>query len=617
MKTSRSAIFLSFVLFFTYMNVAQSQVLTDTVQVTSAGTLSTLIPAADKLTLTDLKVTGQINGNDLLFLKQTILGNGSGKLTFIDLTESKIKSGGSSINTIENQFPSSAFDGCTQLKSIMLPSSITTIGNNAFGDCLGLKSIFIPDSVTTIGEYAFTNCSTLVSVKFPKKLKTIGSYAFSNCVVLDTVNLPEGTTSLGHRSFWTCLGVKSVTLPQTITTIGDGTFFMWRQIQTIVIPDNVTALGDYMFTSCYKLETVHLPAKLTRLGTEALFACKILKTINWPTGLKSIGDHAFKYCFELTDVQLPEGLTSIGIGAFERDFKIKKIVLPNSLLSLSNDVFMDCNMLDSVQLPSGLVTIPSNAFKSCYQLKSIDLPTSVKTIGSFAFGSCKLMKEIKLPASLTSISSNAFDSIMFETINCEGSLPATLSSTSFFPVIKSTCKVYVPHGSLAVYKAASYWKDFLSIGYVTTTIYLSIKLADNGYLKQKVAMDSVFTCFLVANDGWKINTVLLNDMDVTASVDSSGLFTTPALTMNSTLNVSFERALASNTLGMKSLVKVYTEENSIVVKGAELGTKVSVYSLSGRLLHAVMVNSDLERIPVAADQVYLIRTNDKLYKLAL
>lgn len=618
MKASNFVFFFSLVLFFSSLQVANSQVYKDTVQVVTAGTLNTLIPSTDMLTITELKVTGTINGDDIYFLKQNTFGSGNGKLTSIDLSETSIVSGGNNLLASENKFPSYAFSECSQLISITLPTAITSIGSSAFHGCLSLKSMVIPDSVTVIEDYAMTNCSTLVSVKFPKKLKTIGRYSFSNCIALDTVNLPEGTTSLGYRSFWTCLAVKSVTLPQSIRTIGEGTFFMWRQIQSIVIPDSVTTLGDYSFTSSYKLESVHLPSKLTNLGTEAFFACVALKSINWPTGLKSIGDHAFSRCFALTSVELPEGLTSIGSGAFETDFNLTTVALPNSLPNLNTDAFRECYVLKSVKLPTGLTSISPYAFKSCYLLNSIELPAGVKTIGSYAFGSCKAMKQVKLPTSITTISSSAFDSVAFETITCEGPMPASLSSNSFFAPIRTTCKVVVPSGSLAAYRAANYWKDFVQLGYAQIpSILLNIKLADNGFLKQKVTKDSTFTCYLVAAEGWKINTVLLNDSDVTSRMDTAGLFTTPPLTQHSTLSISFEQVMNSSNNVTSRSVKVYSEDHSIVVKGASVGTTVTIFSMSGRLLHAVKVNSDIVKIPVVDDQVYLIRTLDKQFKLAL
>lgn len=618
MRTPRLLMFSSILLFASFLNPVQSQVVRDTVHVQTAGTLSTLIPSSDKLTIENLKVTGLINGTDLYFLRQSILGNGSGKLTSIDLIESKITTGGSSIYTSENQLPSYAFDGCAQLKHIALPDQITSIGGYAFHGCLGLSTLNIPDSVTSIGDYALTNCSTLVSVKFPKKLKTIGSYAFSNCIVLDTVNLPEGVISLGYRSFWTCLSVKSVTLPQTIRSIGDGSFFMWRQIQSIVIPDSVTTLGDYMFTSSYKLESVHLPAKLTSLGTEAFYACVALKSINWPSGLKSIGEHGFSRCFSLTNVALPEGLTSIGAGVFETDFKLTSVELPNSLTNLSTDAFRECFVLSSVKLPTGLTSIAPYAFKSCHMLKSVELPVGLKTIGSYAFGTCKAMKEIHLPATVTSISGYAFDSTALESIVCKGVLPPTLSANSFVSSIYNTCRVFVPSGTAPTYKTANYWKNFMLIGYVPIpTVFLSINLADNGFLKQKVLKDSSFTCYLVAKDGWKINTVLLNDSDVTSLVDTSGMLSIPALGMDVVLNVSFEKRLTDVGRVTNEPVKVFSEGRSIVVSGAELGSKIFVFDLSGRLMQTVRVSSDMERIPVDGSQVYVIRTTEKLFKLAI
>lgn len=148
-------------------------------------------------------------------------------------------------------------------------------------------------------------------------------------------------------------------------------------------------------------------------------------------------------------------------------------------------------------------------------------------------------------------------------------------------------------------------------------VFLSINLADNGYLKQKVVKNDPFSCYLVAKEGWKINTILLNDSDMTAKLDTSGLFTIESLGKDAVLSVSFVQAVRSGNPIEEKSVKVYSEGQTIVVRGAEMGSKVSVYTLSGQKVKSIQVHSDLERIPVADSQVYLIRTLENLYKLAI
>ena len=77
---------------------------------------------------------------------------------------------------------SSAFSGCSGLKSIIIGNSVTSIGESAFNGCKGLTSVTIPNSVTSIGEWAFMYCSALTSVTIPNSVTSIGEGAFGNCI---------------------------------------------------------------------------------------------------------------------------------------------------------------------------------------------------------------------------------------------------------------------------------------------------------------------------------------------------------------------------------------------------------------------------------------------------
>ena len=98
----------------------------------------------------------------------------------------------------------SAFRNCTSLTTISIPDSVTSIGYSAFASCDSLTSITIPDSVTSIGEYAFEYCDSLTSITIPDSVTSIGSYAFSDCTSLTTISIPDSVTSIGSRPFYDC-----------------------------------------------------------------------------------------------------------------------------------------------------------------------------------------------------------------------------------------------------------------------------------------------------------------------------------------------------------------------------------------------------------------------------
>ena len=153
----------------TSINVNAQEAVSITINVETAGTLHQLIPSSLKCQITNLTLTGYINGADIYYINQIAgcdyLGNNTdGKLSVLDLSEVQIVYNPgwfySSLNCIGN----SDFSSCRKLTSITIPNSVTTIGESAFSGCTGLTSITIPNSVTTIGESAFSGCTGLTSI---------------------------------------------------------------------------------------------------------------------------------------------------------------------------------------------------------------------------------------------------------------------------------------------------------------------------------------------------------------------------------------------------------------------------------------------------------------------
>ena len=117
-----------------------------------------------------------------------------------------------------------AFNYCSNLTSITIPSGVTSIGEEAFSGCSGLTSINIPNSVTTIGAAAFYDCSSLTSITIPDSVTSISVNAFSGCSSLTSVTIPNSVTSIGGNAFRYCTSLTSVTIPNSVTTIGAGVF---------------------------------------------------------------------------------------------------------------------------------------------------------------------------------------------------------------------------------------------------------------------------------------------------------------------------------------------------------------------------------------------------------
>ncbi|MCD8286188.1 MAG: leucine-rich repeat domain-containing protein, partial [Clostridia bacterium] len=115
----------------------------------------------------------------------------------------------------------------TGIISIVLPSTITSIGTYAFYGCTSLTSVdFSATHITTLPNYCFHDCVVLTDVKLPatETLTTIGNYCFDTCSALETITVPEGVTTINLQAFVDCTTLSIVSLPSTLTSIGNNAF---------------------------------------------------------------------------------------------------------------------------------------------------------------------------------------------------------------------------------------------------------------------------------------------------------------------------------------------------------------------------------------------------------
>ena len=143
-----------------------------------------------------------------------------------------------------------------------------------------IRSIRVPSTVTTLSNYCFRDCVHLRSVTLPDTMTSISLYAFSGCYNLNEVNIPN-VTSIGQNCFYGCYNLRNVTLPTTITTLDSNFFNSCYGLESISIPDNVTSIGSSCFTSCYGLASLEIGSKVTTIGTQWLTNAKSLRVLKF------------------------------------------------------------------------------------------------------------------------------------------------------------------------------------------------------------------------------------------------------------------------------------------------------------------------------------------------
>ena len=203
------------------------------------------------------------------------------------------------------------------IKSYVIPSSVTSIGNHAFSGCDSLSEIVIPSSVTSIGDHAFSGCDSLSEIVIPSSVTSIGKGAFLWCSSLSEIVIPSSVTSIGDSAFSVCHSLSEIVIPSSVTSIGKGAFSRCSSLSEIVIPSSVTSIGDSAFSICSSLSKIVIPSSITSIGKGAFSGCSSLSEIVIPSSVTSIGDYAFSGCDSLSEIVIPSSVTSIGDCAFD------------------------------------------------------------------------------------------------------------------------------------------------------------------------------------------------------------------------------------------------------------------------------------------------------------
>lgn len=166
-----------------------------------------------------------------------------------------------------------------EVKDLIIPSGVTSIGQSAFINCSYLTSVIIPNSVTSIGDNSFCGCSSLTSINIPNSVTSIGYGAFNDCSGLVSVTIPNNLTSIYESTFGHCSGLTSIIIPNSVTSIGQNAFYFCSNLKSIVIPNGVKNIGHWTFYNCSKLEVVSIPESVTSINNEAFSKCNELSDV--------------------------------------------------------------------------------------------------------------------------------------------------------------------------------------------------------------------------------------------------------------------------------------------------------------------------------------------------
>lgn len=358
--------------------------------VSEMGTLGTMLTKEQKDTISYLKLFGKINDADFRVMRDEMPC-----LSVLNLSE---------VTVDHNKIPDNAFNRPDIiLTEIILPSTITAIGNNAFENCLQLSGqLKIPDGVTSIGSRAFAGCSKLTgALNIPNTVTSIGERAFFYCTGLTSLKIPSSITAIADNVFVGCYGFTGpLELHPGITSIGLNAFAGCRGFKgSLTIPPGVTSISEGAFGDCKGLTgSLTIPSGVTSIGGTAFAGCVgFTGSLTIPPGVTSIGKSAFGGCENLSgSLNIPESVTLLDFRVFSgcKGFT-GQLNIPSSVTSIGEGVFENCTGFSGLEISSGVKTIGDNAFKNCAFTGLLDLPSSLTSIGSYAFDGCNKLDKIR------------------------------------------------------------------------------------------------------------------------------------------------------------------------------------------------------------------------------
>lgn len=409
---------------------------------------------------------------------------------------------GKNIRFMEEQ----AVYGSNALEEVVFNDALETIGLGAFQGCTSLKSLTLPSSVKTIGDYAFMQCP-FETFTIPASVDSIGNNPFRAGTKLQSIELEEGTTKfkIVDGALLTADGKRLITLPAGnglteyttpagVTLIGPHSIRNNPTLEKITITEGVEEIGEYSMGAMPNFVEVSIPASVTSIGAAAFYYNAKLAIVNVaqgspftfndgyfygnegklllfsltrsgdievPDGVEEIGDYAFYYMSGLTGVKLPDSVKKIGRGAFATNAGLRTFDFGSSLEYIGVSAFQSSGSLQEVVLPASMKVIDDQAFTYCYAINNLKLNEGLEELGKMAFYGDYSFSELTIPGTVKTWRDATF-------YNCSGLNTVVIEEgvTEIPPLAfdwdAAIEKVTLPESLLVIGNAAFAWCKALS-----------------------------------------------------------------------------------------------------------------------------------------------------------
>ena len=392
----------------------------------------------------DYMVSGLASGleSGVLVIPQNYVdGDNLYDVTFINWDQS-IDNAEGNIETIVindniTQLEWSTFFEFNELKSIILPSSLTSISSQFIEGSEKIEHIYMEANELYTTEYNGEQVDCLIEIEGNKILQASNGTKFEyldgiefisqgsfSYLMLESVQIPDSVTTIEEDSFFACLNLTTITISDSahieinsvfsecdnLTTVvfSEGTTYIWdgaikdfESLITVQIPTTVETIRMDSFNNCINLKNINIstPSRLTYIDQGSFIGCTSLESITIPNSVTIIGSSAFADCYNLLNIFVEEdneSYTSRDNSGVEKNCIIDKV---------TKSLILGCA---NTQIPSdGSVTIIENAFSGQSNLKEIEIPNTITSFIGGAFSETGLT-EVQIPSSVLNVGYNSF-----------------------------------------------------------------------------------------------------------------------------------------------------------------------------------------------------------------
>ena len=259
----------------------------------------------------------------------------------------------------------------------------------------------IPEGTTEIKQSAFHGCKELTTIVIPASVIKLGDvhFCFKGCTKLTKIVVAEGNPKYDSRG--DCNAIIETESNELVAGCG-----------TTVIPDSVTSIRFWAFRDCELLEKIAIPASVKKLSRDCFTGCPYLKSITVAEGNEVYDSR--NNCNAIirtednvlivggTETVIPDSVTEIGPFAFDHRAGLKKIVIPDSVTKIGDCAFTECSGLTDIVIPASVTTLGDRAFANCANLKSASVLGPVKALTE-TFSSCKALETVTFGAGIKKI----------------------------------------------------------------------------------------------------------------------------------------------------------------------------------------------------------------------